>query len=91
MLEAWLLSVLPFKILTLLHSERPKLHRVLAILSAIGLKALEELSEFKNTIHSDSFLACLVAETFTKNFKLFNGMGSSAFEFGQIHLMILLI
>ena len=24
--------------LTLLHSERPKLHRVLAILSAIGLK-----------------------------------------------------
>ena len=27
-------------ILTLLHSERPKLHRVLAALSAIGLNAL---------------------------------------------------
>ena len=30
------LEVYPFTV-TLLHSERPKLHRVLAILSAIGL------------------------------------------------------
>ena len=29
--------------LTLLHSERPKLHRVLAILSAIGLNIVPQL------------------------------------------------
>ena len=33
------LHVLSF-ILTLLHSERPKLHRVLALLSGIGLKGM---------------------------------------------------
>ena len=29
---------IPYKPLTLLHSERPKLYRVLAVVSAIGLK-----------------------------------------------------
>ena len=34
-------------LLTLLHSERPKLHRVLAILSAIGLKCFCNQSALK--------------------------------------------
>ena len=39
--------------LTLLHSERPKLHRVLAVLSAIGLMvtALQLLAFFPNIIN----------------------------------------
>ena len=30
--------------LTLLHSEQPKLYRVLAILSAVGLKSLDDIN-----------------------------------------------
>ena len=33
-------SALQYYILTLLHSERPKLHTILAFMSAIGLKCL---------------------------------------------------
>ena len=33
-----------FSHLTLLHSEQPKLHRVLAVLSAIGLRTLDAIN-----------------------------------------------
>ena len=32
------------RILTLLHSEQPKLHRVLAVLNAIGLRCIDTLA-----------------------------------------------
>ena len=43
-------------LLTLLHSERSKLHRVLAVLSAIGLKALGALHCSKGRRKSDGSL-----------------------------------
>ena len=37
-------------LLTILHSEQPKLHRVLAILSAIGLKDKKIFLKFSTTV-----------------------------------------
>ena len=36
-----LFHIIAFVVLTLLHSERPKFYRILAVLSAIGLKSLK--------------------------------------------------
>ena len=44
------------RFLTLLHSERPKLHRVLAILSAIGLRYIPDIGAY--------CLLCWKIETF---------------------------
>ena len=45
--------------LTLLHSEWPKLHRVFAILSAIGLKTVQAMIKLLFMEQSDLYLHCL--------------------------------
>ena len=59
-----------YNTLTLLHSEWPKLHRVLAFLSAIGLMLT---SGFKRIPHTLGIKNLMFALTF-KNFKLVLGV-----------------
>ena len=61
------------QLLTLLHSDRPKLTRVLVVLSAIGLKSLSVLVLTRpvvNTEYNQSILTSSALKTQTMMYKL---------------------